>query len=115
MSRFPWLRALVSPRRVPVRRSARPRIRLELDRLEDRTCPSITVSNLGLTPAAINEGTSATLTGDIAGRSVGDIDLAITWGDGFAVQHVSLAAGAQSFSVPHTFLDDVGTGTSNSL
>src|SRR5262249_43448289 len=83
-----------------------------LERLEARDCPSLAVTNLAISPTNLNEGASATLTGNIAGSSVGDIDLAITWGDGSAVQHLSLAAGSQSFSAAHTYLDDVGAGTS---
>src|SRR5262245_15115125 len=97
-------------RRPAARRGA---CRPTLERLEGRECPSIAVTNLALSQTTINEGGSSTLTGNISGRSVGDLTLAINWGDGSAVQNVSLPAGSQSFSVPHTFLDDVGAGTSN--
>jgi hypothetical protein len=66
--------------------------------LEGRDCPSIAVTNLAMSPATINEGSSSTLTGTIVGPSVGDVDLPINWGDGSAVQHLSLAAASQSFS-----------------
>jgi len=90
---------------------------LRLEELERRECPSITATGVALTGPVINEGVAATetLAGTIVGRSVGDILLAINWGDGSAVQNVILAAGAQSFSVPHTynFADDNPTGTAS--
>jgi autotransporter-associated beta strand protein len=70
------------------------------------------------TVAATNalENGIVTLTGNIVDPGVNDnFDLAIDWADGSAVQHVALAAGATSFSVNHTYLDDNPTGTASDL
>jgi hypothetical protein len=75
-----------------------------------------TLSNLALSSATVNEGGSVTLTGDINDPGSADsFSLAINWGDGSAVQTVSLPAGATSFSVAHTYADDNPTGTASDV
>ena len=72
-----------------------------------------TVNTVALT-AAINEGGSATLSGNIVEAGILDtLTLAINWGDGSAVQSVSLAAGSTTFSVPHVYVDDNPTVTAS--
>src|SRR5258708_39911685 len=77
-----------------------------LERLEERTTPTLSVTNLALSGGAIPEGSAAvrTLSGALAGPAISAVDLAITWGDGSAVQHVGVAAGVQKLQIDHTVL-----------
>ncbi|QDT13384.1 VCBS domain-containing protein [Planctomycetes bacterium K23_9] len=71
-----------------------------------------TLTNVALTPGAIAEGDTATLTGDIADPSPTDtFDIDVTWGDGTTSTH-AIAAGATSFSIDHIYEDDNPTATS---
>ena len=69
-----------------------------------------------MTPAEINEGEIATLSGNFVDVGVDDsFALSVDWRDGSPTQTIPLAAGTQSFSVPHRFLDDAPLGTSSDL
>ena len=72
------------------------------------------LSNVLATPVTVNEGGSTTLTGNITDPGTLDaFTLSINWGDGSATETVTLPAGSDSFSVPHTFVDDSPTATSS--
>ena len=72
-----------------------------------------TLSNVAVT-SPVNENGTATLTGNITDPGTLDtFTLAVNWGDGSGPQTVSLAAGASSFSVNHTYLDDNPTATAS--
>ena len=74
-----------------------------------------TLNTIAVT-ASINEGSTATLTGNIVDPGVLDNGtLAITWGDGSPVQTVNYAAGATTFSVPHQYLDGVNPFSTYSI
>jgi len=64
-----------------------------------------TLSNLLLTPIVANNGL-ATLTGVIGDAGAKDsFTLAVNWGDGSAIENVSLPAGTTSFTRTHTFVN----------
>jgi len=79
---------------------------------------SVTINNVApaldsvtVTPGAIAEGQTVTLTGGLSDPGVDDtFTLRINWGDG-DIQLVPLAAGASSFSLMHTYQDDPPSGT----
>src|SRR6516164_6585907 len=73
------------------RQAARSPLRA-LERLEAREQPSISITNLALSGGVINEGSTTvrTLTGNLATPPIASVDLAINWGDGSGVQHLSL-------------------------
>src|SRR5260370_4654228 len=89
---------------VPVRRTRSP-LR-NLDRLEDRIAPAISLVNLALSGGPISEDTSTlrTLSGSLAAPALTDVDLAITWGDGSVAQHTTVAAGQPDFNVDHSYV-----------
>ncbi len=69
-----------------------------------------TLANVAVTPS-INEGSSATLTGDINDPGTQDtFTLAITWGDGLT-STFTYPAGTTNFSETHVYADDDPTGT----
>src|SRR5258707_610632 len=76
-----------------------------MERLEDRIAPAISIVNLALSGGPISEDTTTlrTLSGALATPALTDVDLAIAWGDGSPVQHATLATGQTSFQLDHTF------------
>jgi len=77
--------------------------------------PEITTSDLTLSATTINEGGSITLGGSFRDEDVGQTHtVLITWGDG-TNSTLNLAAGERTFSVSHTYADDVPTGTPSDL
>src|SRR5260370_303205 len=89
---------------VPVRRTRSP-LR-NLDRLEDRIAPAISIVNLALSGGPISEDTATmrTLSGALAAPALSNVDLAIAWGDGSTAQHITVQAGQRNFQVDHTFM-----------
>jgi hypothetical protein len=103
-----WWRRLLG-RRAINRTAVRPSARLRLERLEDLVTPTVTLSNLTLTPSGpINEGHSATLTGNYTATNVnGQLQLTVTasapiLGGGT----FTLSPTGTSFSIPLTFEDN---------
>ncbi|MBP7998732.1 MAG: DUF11 domain-containing protein [Chloroflexi bacterium] len=78
---------------------------------------TFTVSNVAPTLSAVaatnvNENGTTTLTGTITDPGTLDtFSLVVNWGDGSAPQTFNYAAGTNSFSETHTYLDDNPTGT----
>ena len=72
------------------------------------------LQNIAIT-SPINENDFATLTGDIVDPGTNDpFTLTIDWGDGSPVETFNYAAGTNSFSEKHQYLDDDPPGTSTS-
>src|SRR5262249_16310077 len=68
------------------------------------------LSNVALTPA-IDEGGTATLTGEITdGNAEDSFTLSIDWGDGNG-SSLNLAAGTKSFEATHVYADDPVAGS----
>ncbi len=82
--------------------------------LSDIESTSVTVtnvapvlSNVAIATSGIDEGQSATLTGNIADAGSKDtFTLDVDWGDGSTVQSFSYPAGTTMFTQTHTFIDD---------
>ncbi len=82
---------------------------------------SITVSSVNdpptnlvvsVSPATLNEGATATLTGTFADVDTGDTHtVTIAWGDGSSNSTLNLAAGVFTFSTTHKYVDDNPIGT----
>ena len=65
-----------------------------------------TLSNVSITPS-VDEGGTVTLTGNVSDPGAADtFTLTVNWGDGSGPQNIVLAAGTNSFAVPHTYLDN---------
>jgi len=72
-----------------------------------------TLSNVAVT-TPINEGGTATLSGNINDSNAGDtFTLTVNWGDGSALQFFNYPAGTTSFSETHQYLDDNPNVTSS--
>ena len=71
------------------------------------------LSNVSVT-SPINENGVATLSGNITDPNAGDkFALSVDWGDGSTPQVYKYAAGTNSFSVTHQYLDDNPTATAS--
>jgi|GEM_PF-971163 len=71
-----------------------------------------TLSNLSVSPAMLNEGSEATLSGSLSDAGSADIhSLTIDWGDGSPAELVAMPSGSTGFSRSHTYADDNPTGT----
>lgn len=74
--------------------------------------PVINDGDLSLNFTSIDEGGSVTLTGSFADPDFTQThSVTITWGDGSPDTTINLGAGVLNFTTPHTYLDDVPTGT----
>ena len=98
-------------------RSAAPRTRLNLDRLEARDVPAVL---LNLDPVApVEEGASSVLTGTVSGLAAdNNFNLTIDWGVPGDTQTVTLSGdenGNAAFSIPHTYAQDATYPVSVSL
>src|SRR5262245_66545809 len=106
-NRFGRKRKVRPPRTAPL---ARP----NFERLEDRTPPTITLTNVTLSPAGpLNEGSTSILHGDYTATNiVGTLRLNIAATAPISFTQPVLTPGAGSFDIPITFQDNntpVGT------
>ncbi|MFB3904581.1 MAG: GEVED domain-containing protein [Acidobacteriota bacterium] len=70
-----------------------------------------TLSNLQVSPTPVNEGATATLTGQISDPGSSEtFTLQVVWGDG-STNTYNYGAGTTSFSVTHVYVDDDPTAT----
>jgi|GEM_PF-784617 len=75
-------------------------------------------SNVALTPSAssINENSTLMLTGSFTDPDTGDTHaVVIDWGPGEGTTSLNLAAGVNTFSASHTYLDDSPPGTASDV
>jgi autotransporter-associated beta strand protein len=77
------------------------------------TNPTPAPANLRVTPDAVDEGGTVTLTGDVVNPAPFDTHtVLIDWGDGSEPTTLELGVGARSFQAAHRYLDDAGPGPS---
>jgi len=71
---------------------------------------------LAITPGEINEGETATLSGNFIDVGIDDtFTLTVDWRDGSPIQSIPLPAGTHTISVPHQYADDLPPGTSSDI